>query len=57
VWAFGGGWNRPKTFAGLIQCYVDGIPFYANSMIATFVFGAVLFGAYSVLVNRKTATA
>jgi len=26
-------------------------------MIATFIFGAVLFGAYSLLVNRKAATA
>lgn len=56
VWAFGGGWNRPKTFTGLMQCYVDGVPFYANSMIATFIFGAVLFGAYSLFVNRKAAT-
>ena len=53
VWAFGGGWNRPKTFSGLMQCYVDGVPFYANSLLATFIFGSVLFGAYS-LISKKS---
>lgn len=57
VWAFGGGWNRPKTFAGLMQCYVDGIPFYANSMISTFIFGAVLFGAYSLFAKSNKVIA
>ena len=57
VWSFGGGWNRPKTFSGLMQCYVDGIPFYANSMLATFIFGAVLFGAYSLFTKNKEAIA
>ena len=57
VWAFGGGWNRPKTFAGLMQCYVDGIPFYSNSLLATFIFGAVLFGAYSLLIKKNKVIA
>ena len=57
VWIGGGGWNRPKTFSGLMHCYVDGIPFYANSMIATFIFGAVLFGTYSLFTKNKEAIA
>ena len=57
VWAFGGGWNRPKTFAGLMQCYLDGVPFYSNSLLATFIFGAVLFGAYSLFTKNKEVIA
>ena len=53
VWIGGGGWNRPKTFTGLMQCYVDGVPFYSNSLLATFIFGSVLFGAYS-LISKKS---
>lgn len=48
------GYNRPKTFLGLIQCYGDGLPFYRGSLIATFVFCAVLFGGY-YLVAKRTA--
>jgi hypothetical protein len=40
-----------------MQCYVDGVPFYANSMIATFIFGAVLFGAYSVFTKNNKVIA
>jgi len=49
VWASNAevrGLNRPKNLAGLIQCYVDGIPFYAVSIIATLIFSGILFGAY-----------
>jgi hypothetical protein len=56
VWIGGGGWSRPKTFSGLMQCYLDGAPFYSNSLLATFVFGAVLFGAYSLFTKNKEVT-
>ncbi len=46
TWAGNGGYQRPKTFSGLVQCYIYGIPFYTNSLIATFVFGVLLFGGY-----------
>lgn len=51
VWTGGGGWQRPKTFAGLMQCYADGFPFYANSLMATVIFAAILFGGYYLLHN------
>lgn len=54
TWITGFGYNRPITFAGLMQCYVDGLPFYGPSIAATLVFGAVLFGGYYLL-NRKTS--
>lgn len=52
VWAGGGGLQRPKTFAGLMQCYTDGLPFYRGGLMATLVFSAILFGSY-VLVKKK----
>ena len=49
TWAGNGGFQRPKTLSGLMQAYIDGIPFYANSLVATFVFGAVLFGGHYMI--------
>ncbi|MEJ7770080.1 MAG: DUF6580 family putative transport protein [Chitinophagaceae bacterium] len=51
LWANGGGLHRPKTGAGLIQCYIDALPFYGNSLVATAVFSSVLFGGF-YLFNR-----
>ena len=46
------GLGREQNLNGLLLTYQDAIPFYLNSIIATFVFSAVLFGAYFLL-NRK----
>jgi hypothetical protein len=46
TWLGSGGYNRPKTVSGLTQAFIDGIPFYTNSLVATFVFGTVLFGGF-----------
>ena len=56
VWASNGttrGLDRPKTFDGLILCYTDGIPFYKMSILASFVFSAILFGAYIFIRNYQ----
>lgn len=53
VWIGGGGYQRPKTFNGLMMCYADGLPFYQMSLISTVVFGAVLFSAYGLLSKRS----
>ncbi|MBS1920882.1 MAG: hypothetical protein JST17_11565 [Bacteroidetes bacterium] len=37
----------PKNFDGLMTCYAAGLPFLKGSLIATFVFNAVLFGGYN----------
>ena len=52
VWLGGGGLERPKTLSGLLMCYNDALPFYPNSLYATVVFSAVLFGGYFLLKNR-----
>jgi hypothetical protein len=57
VWMGGGGFQHPKTFGGLMQTYIDGIPFYTGSIAATIVFAALLFGGYAVFSQKKPATA
>jgi len=51
VWA--GAKEIAKNWAGLMQTYALGLPFYRQSILATFLFSAVFFGAWFVL-NRKT---
>lgn len=46
VWLSGGGFVFPKTFQGLMSNYIVALPFYYNSVLATFVFGTVLLGVY-----------
>ena len=55
VWIGGGGWQRPKTFEGLMMCYADGLPFFRGALMATLVFGAVFFSVYYLL-RRKELT-
>jgi hypothetical protein len=49
VWLGGGGFHRPKTVEGLIQCFVDAVPFYRNGLVSTAVFSMLLFGGYYLL--------
>lgn len=61
VWIGGGGYVRPKTFEGLMQCYTDALVFhrdyglipgfYGNQIIGDLFFSLVLFGAY-YLINK-----
>lgn len=55
VWIGGGGYARPKTIDGLMQCYADGVPFYQMSLAATMIFSFVLFGVY-FLVKQRSVT-
>ncbi len=55
VWTGGGGLHRPKTFPGLIQCYVDALPFYQMGLLSTMAFSIVLFGGY-YLINKSAFT-
>ncbi len=61
VWIGGGGYHRPLTGAGLLQCYADGVPFYQMSLLATPLFLAVFFGVFylleqkSILATKKLA--
>ena len=53
VWITNTGYLRSKTFGGLMQCYVDGLPFYKTSIYGTFIFSAVLFGTYYFVTKRQ----
>lgn len=46
VWIGGGGLGRPQTFAGLVQCYGDALPFYRTALLNTWIFSAILFLGY-----------
>ena len=43
----------PLTWEGLVACYVAALPFYRNSLLASFLFGAVLFGIYEYYERKK----
>ncbi len=43
----------PKTFEGLMQCYGNGLPFYRNALIATFVFLPAILFTYNLLTRKK----
>lgn len=43
----------PKSFNGLLSCYVVGLPYYKNALIATFVFLPVILFAYNYLTRDR----
>lgn len=55
VWAQGGGYGHPITFAGFMQTMADGLPFYQNSVAGTLVFGGIIFGAFRLMVPKFKA--
>jgi hypothetical protein len=59
VWATDGGAFYPPTPAGLIACYVAGLPFFGNTVAADLVGTAALFGLDPAryLARRKVALA
>jgi hypothetical protein len=47
------GWQSyPRTWAGLVECYIAGIPYYGRS-VSTLLFASVLFGAYEFWSSRR----
>jgi hypothetical protein len=53
VWAFDA--LYPKTFPGLVACYVAAIPFFRNTLLGDLIYTAVLFGGFRLLENRCAA--
>jgi hypothetical protein len=45
----------PRNFNGLMICYEAALPFYRNSIAATFVFLPVILLAYNYLTKHKTS--
>ncbi len=48
VWAFGDGLRYPQTLPGLIECYVQAIPFFRNTLISMAAFLPLLFSRVSL---------
>ncbi len=44
-----------KTVDGLLQCYVAGLPFYRNAVLATLIFLPVIVLLYNYIMRRTTA--
>lgn len=44
----------PKTPAGLLTCYVAGLPFLKNGILGDLVFSVVLFGVYEYLIVQQS---
>lgn len=45
----------PPTLAGLVQCYVNGLPFLGVAALADAAYSFVLFGLHAWLARRETA--
>jgi hypothetical protein len=45
VWA--SGMTYPMTWAGLVQCYVAGIPYYGTMLAGDLLYSALLFGTFA----------
>ncbi|MCB0501395.1 MAG: hypothetical protein KDD32_01835 [Bacteroidetes bacterium] len=52
VWLMGTMYS--KTFAGLVECYVAGIPFYRGTLMGDVIYSALLFGAFGFILQSKT---
>ena len=42
----------PKTFAGLVACYVAAIPFFGNTLLGDILYTVLLFGGFHLLEGR-----
>ncbi len=51
VWVY----QYPKTWAGLVNCYMLAIPFFRNTLLSTICYSIVLIGGYDWVLNRIVA--
>ncbi len=52
VWA--GGHMYAHSMAGLVNCYVNGLPFYGNDLLSTALVASVLFGLPALVGERQS---
>jgi hypothetical protein len=53
VWAFEP--LYPKTWSGLVACYVAALPFFRNSVEGDLLYALILFGGFALLESRFVA--
>jgi hypothetical protein len=51
VWMGGDGSLYPKTWAGLVECYVAGVPFVKNTVAGDVLYTGLFFGLHAVLLQ------
>ncbi|MFK7956354.1 MAG: DUF6580 family putative transport protein [Lysobacterales bacterium] len=51
VWAAG---YYPPTVAGLVECYVKGLPFLTNTMVGDGLYAMAIFGLFTLVVGRRS---
>jgi len=49
VWQFTA-WY-PKTFSGMVQCYILALPFFRNTLLGDLFYTGILFGVYEFIFN------
>jgi len=47
----------PRTFSGLVACYIAGIPFYGTMVLGDLLYAAILFGTFGWAERRLPAFA
>ena len=57
VWAFGDGGRYPHTTAGLVDCYVQAIPFFRNTLLSMALFLPLLFSRIALKTPARLAPA
>lgn len=57
VWVGGDGAMYPRTWEGLVACYVAAIPFFHNQLAGVAFYSLLLFGGWSLLRQRLPAPA
>ena len=56
VWAMGPE-TYPRTWNGLVECYVAAIPFFRNTVFGDLLYTAVLFGVFEFAARYQKSTA
>jgi hypothetical protein len=56
VWVLPNG-MYPKTVAGLLDCFVMGLPFFRNTLMGDVIFSAVFFGGYAFVQSMQSCLA
>ena len=57
VWWLGHGQWYPRTWAGLLDCYAAGIPFYRQTLVGDLGYAFLLFGTYHLAAARLQRSA
>ena len=55
MWAMSTMSIYPKTFAGLVSCYVAGIPYFGNTLLGDAFYAALLFGGFALVEHLSPA--